>query len=426
MIACARFRVKVGRIGAAPTRNDREGRTYANFASLRAVRASPRHLTHFRGRENIEKPAVAIYHLSVKTISRSAGRTATAAAAYRAGAKIEDEATGEIHDYRRKQGVEAKMLVLPPERPEWAASRANIWNKAEAAETRKNSTVAREIVIALPSELNPAQRKQLAGQFAQMVVNHHQCAADVAIHAPGKEGDHRNYHAHILLTTRRMTREGFSEKTRELDDKKRGPMYVKHWREQFAELQNAHLAAAGHSARVDHRTLEAQGIERQPTKHLGVHATAIERKTGQPSRRRIQHNEEVSTRLVLTKAIGDTERSIEDIKEEVILLNLDLAAAKQVQSEKAQADALYKSRAEAIRSNENVEVVLKKHPELAGAIATLRVIELKAQQEGLNPAQCAIVMKQVRSMVVDNLEKGHLPKMQIKEEKQVERDRELD
>ena len=148
------------------SRNASEGRTYANSASLRAVRASPRHLSHFRGRERFEKTAVAIYHLSVKTISRSAGRSATAAAAYRSGVKIEDEHTGEIHDYTRKGGVESKALVLPPERPEWATNRAKLWNMAEGAETRKNSTVAREFEIALPAELTPAQRKALAVEFA--------------------------------------------------------------------------------------------------------------------------------------------------------------------------------------------------------------------------------------------------------------------
>lgn len=243
----------------------------------------PDTLSHFRGRERFEKTAVAIYHLSVKTISRSAGRSATAAAAYRSGVKIEDEHTGEIHDYTRKGGVESKALVLPPERPEWATNRAKLWNMAEGAETRKNSTVAREFEIALPAELTPAQRKALAVEFALEIVQQHKCAADVAIHAPGKEGDNRNHHAHILLSTRRLTAEGFTEKTRELDDKKLGSLHVKHWRERFAFLQNLHLAAAGHDVRVDHRTLEAQGIDRAPTVHLGPAATAIERRTGQPS-----------------------------------------------------------------------------------------------------------------------------------------------
>ena len=110
---------------------------------------------------------MAIYHLSVKTISRSAGRSATAAAAYRAGIKITDERTGELHDYSRKSGVEYTELVLPAHAPDWATNRAALWNAAEQAETRKNSTVAREFEIALPSELSPEERQRLAVDFAQ-------------------------------------------------------------------------------------------------------------------------------------------------------------------------------------------------------------------------------------------------------------------
>ena len=151
---------------------------------------------------------MAIYHLSVKTISRSAGRSATAAAAYRAGVEITDERTGEIHDYRRKGGVESAAVILPDNAPEWARDRCQLWNAAEQAETRKNSTVAREFEIALPAELSPAERERLAHDFTRELVERHGMAADVAIHAPGKEGDNRNHHAHILLTTRRLTPDG--------------------------------------------------------------------------------------------------------------------------------------------------------------------------------------------------------------------------
>ena len=113
---------------------------------------------------------MAIFHLSVKTVSRSAGRSATAAAAYRAGVEITDERTGEIHDYTRKGGVESAELVLPAGAPEWAADRAALWNAAEQAEKRKNSTVAREFEIALPEELSPAERQRLARDLAREIV----------------------------------------------------------------------------------------------------------------------------------------------------------------------------------------------------------------------------------------------------------------
>ncbi len=224
---------------------------------------------------------MATYHLSAKTISRSHGRSATAAAAYRSGARITDERTGVIHDYQRRRGVEAAVLVLPDTAPDWASDRARLWNAAERAETRKNSTVAREFEIALPAELDAGERQRLAADFARKLVLRHGCAADVAIHRPGRAGDARNHHAHILLTTRRLTAAGFTAKTRELDDLKTGE--IGRWRARFAEVQNARLREAGVEARVDHRSLEAQAIDREATIHLGPAATALERR-GVPTR----------------------------------------------------------------------------------------------------------------------------------------------
>lgn len=275
-----------------------------------------------------QRHPVAIYHLSVKTVSRSSGRSATAAAAYRAGVEITDERTGEIHDYTRKGGVESAELVLPACAPEWAADRAALWNAAEQAETRKNSTVAREFEIALPEELSPAERQRLARDLAREIVERHGCAADVAIHAPGKEGDNRNHHAHILLSTRRLGPEGFTEKTRELDDQKTGPQIVTQWRERFASLQNERLREAGIEARVDHRTLEAQGIDREPTRHLGPAATGYERRTGEPSRKRLDFEAEVADRLTRAKEAGELERQGRQIDRGILDLSGDLEAAK--------------------------------------------------------------------------------------------------
>ena len=228
-----------------------------------------------------KKATMASYHLSAKTISRSHGRSAPAAAAYRSGARITDERTGVLHDYQRRRGVEAAFLLLPANVPDWARDRARLWNAAERAETRKNSTVAREFEIALPAELDAEARQRLAVDFSRELVERHGCAADVAIHRPGRAGDSRNHHAHILLTTRRLTAAGFTEKTRELDDLKSGE--IGRWRERFAEVQNERLREAGVEARVDHRSLEAQAIDREATIHLGPAATALEHR-GVPTR----------------------------------------------------------------------------------------------------------------------------------------------
>ena len=235
---------------------------------------------------------MAIFHLSVKTISRSAGRSATAAAAYRAGEKILDHQTGEVFDYQRKADVESSEIFLPTGAPSWANEREKLWNAAEQSETRKNSTVAREFEVALPAELTLEERQALAHDFTRALVAKYGFAADCAIHSPhSKEnqnprkdqalvnGDSRNHHAHILCSTRKLEAEGFTAKTRTLDDRASGAEQVVECRALFAQMTNAALEKAGHSTRVDHRTLVAQGIEdREASIHLGPTATAIERR----------------------------------------------------------------------------------------------------------------------------------------------------
>jgi hypothetical protein len=252
---------------------------------------------------------LASYHLAVKTISRSAGRSATAAAAYRAGIEIADERTGLIHDYTRKQGVEHSLLVLPDDAPDWAADRATLWNAAEQAETRKNSTVAREFEITLPSELDGAARRALALSLANEISTRHGVAVDVAIHAPGREGDSRNHHAHLMLTTRRLTKDGLGEKSRELDQKQTGE--VERWRGRWAEMQNLALEQAGITTRVDHRSFARQGLDKQPTVHMGPAIAAIERRAEREAKREDRtyvpvtavgiHNEMAQLGLFITK-----------------------------------------------------------------------------------------------------------------------------
>ncbi|WP_069335676.1 MobQ family relaxase [Sphingobium yanoikuyae] len=226
---------------------------------------------------------MASFHLAVKAIGRSAGRSATAAAAYRAGVEITDERTGLVHDYTRKQGVEHSELVLPTDAPEWAADRERLWNAAELAEVRKNATVAREYEIALPVELSADERRELALGLAREISERHGVAVDVSIHAPGREGDQRNHHAHLLTTTRRLGPEGLGEKTRELDQKQSGE--VERWRERWADMQNVALERAGIDAQVDHRSHQRRGIEQEPTAHMGPSAMAIERRAEQVAAR---------------------------------------------------------------------------------------------------------------------------------------------
>lgn len=321
--------------------------------------------------------------MSVKTISRSAGRSATAAAAYRSGVEITDQLTAEVHDYTRKRGIAHTELVLPVGAPDWAADRAAVWNAAEQAETRKNSTVAREFEIALPAELSPAERQRVAVDFAREIVERHGCIADVSIHEPGREGDNRNHHAHILCSTRRLTPEGFSEKTRELDDRK--TKEVDRWRERFAVLQNERLQVAGIKARVDHRSLEEQGIERAPTQHLGPTATAIERRTGQPSRKRLDFEQQATDRLAAAREAGEMERQGQAADRSILDLSGDLAAAiarrDQVAAQEQQKRQVFQAQLDTGRADFRAKYEVHKAEKERQRLAELGRIEVEKQRQ---------------------------------------------
>lgn len=224
---------------------------------------------------------MAIFHCQAKAISRSGGRSATAAAAYRAGESIADERTGEVYDYEKKQGIEYKEIITPEGSQ---IGRSTLWNLAEIAERRKDAKVAREWELALPSELTHEQRVDLACQFARKLVERYGVAADVCIHAPGREGDQRNHHAHILTTTRIYEAGALGKKTRVLDSPRTSGQEVEIMRQTWASLANSALEKAGHAEKIDARSLQAQCIGREPTHHLGPAATAMERRGIQTER----------------------------------------------------------------------------------------------------------------------------------------------
>jgi ATP-dependent exoDNAse (exonuclease V) alpha subunit len=291
---------------------------------------------------------VASYHISVKPIGRAKGRSATGSAAYRAATRIRDERTGEVWDFRRKRGVLHREMVLPPDAPAWAGSRVRLWNAAEAAEKRKNATVGREFEIALPAELGPRERQQLAVGFARELVKRHGFAADVVLHAPHRLGNGLNFHAHILCSTRRLNANGFGEKTRELDDLNRGRAEVKRWRERWAEVQNQALAERGHVARVDHRTLQAQGAEREPTRHKGPAITAMERRgieTEVGERLREEQRREMQARLERAAELGRLERETREVGRSILDVSSDIAAAARARDELVREKAAERVRA---------------------------------------------------------------------------------
>ena len=287
---------------------------------------------------------MAIYHLSAKIISRKAGRSSTAAAAYRAGVEIVDERTGEIYDYRRKGGVEHAEIVIPLA-SDWEPTRAELWNVAELKNKRQDAQVAREFIVALPDELDPAGRQRLAVDFARELADRYSVAADVAIHAPSREGDDRNYHAHILTTTNRVEGRVLGNKARELDlvahnmgGKVGQANEIDRLRARWAELMNERLRENGLEARVDHRSHAERGIETAPTLHLGPGATGYERRTGELSETRMRQ-EANADRLVLGREVGELDRQAQATERAILDLSGGLEAAQRERDRPPQPEA---------------------------------------------------------------------------------------
>lgn len=346
---------------------------------------------------------MAIYHFSAKPISRAAGRSATGAAAYRAGVSITDERTGLVHDYTRKGGVLHSELILPGG---GTADRSEFWNRIESHHRRGDAVLAREVEISLPSELSDAQRRTLALGFARELADRYSVAADVALHSPrtiSKEsleknpdrhhetnpetGRHHNgnWHAHILLSACHVQPDGaLGKKAVELDpihcqraeakrkkdvesgkseDKDPIMNFVEMERTRWSQLANESLERFGHSARIDHRSLKDQHIDREPTAHLGPIASAIERRIEAPSRKRLNLESEISERLAKAAEAGGLERQNQEIEKSILILSGDIAAARseaKIESQRVQIVALN-------RRVKNMETGLDVHKEL-GAI----------------------------------------------------------
>ena len=224
---------------------------------------------------------MAIYHFSVKTISRSNGRSAVACAAYRSGEKLVCNFYGKEQDYTKKTGVEFTEIYAPDNTNTELLNRQTLWNQVEKAERRKDALLAREFEIAFPSELNAEQRKNMLNELCQDLVKKYGVIVDAAIHAPhtGNGSDERNYHAHIMFTTRSINEHGdFSAKKYRDFSRDNGTETVSHWRESFAELCNQHLEKNGFDERVDHRSYEDQVCDLQATQHEGPQTTYLRRR----------------------------------------------------------------------------------------------------------------------------------------------------
>ena len=310
------------------------------------------------------------FHCSAKIISRGSGRSAVAAAAYRAGEKLYSERDGLVHDYRAKGGVEHAEIMLAEGAPEAFANRGALWNAVEAVERHKSAQLAREIEIALPRALSAQERLELVrGYVAENFVSRGMCA-DFALHsghkgpAPGqgREAAKSNPHAHILLTMRPIEGEGFGAKSKNsyaLDENgerikaKAGWKKIKEpttdwdsreniflWREGLADRINSEMERLGLAERVDHRSYEAAGIEREPTVHLGPAASQMEARGAK-------------TELGdINRGIEERNKAAEQLSEEIQKLEQEREAARALQEQEL---AQAQEAEEALRSGEGSE-----------------------------------------------------------------------
>ncbi len=237
---------------------------------------------------------MAIYHLSAKVFSRAKGHSAVGAAAYRAAEKLVDERIGKTFDYSRRDKVLHTEIRLPEVSPSWAADRATLWNKVEATEKRKDAQLNREVEVALPRELNFSQQKKLVSDFVDHCFTPEGMVADIALHESTARDSEPNPHAHILLTLRPIEGEEFGKKNRQWNQSST----LEQWRKDWQSFTNDALDSEGSSSRIDHRSLEDQGLDREPTIHLGKEATALEKMGVQSMRGNIEREIKHRNRLL--------------------------------------------------------------------------------------------------------------------------------
>ncbi len=227
---------------------------------------------------------MAIYHFSAKIISRSSGRSAVAAAAYRAAEELEDQLTGRVHDYTAKQGVVHSQILLPDGAPARLLDRSTLWNEVEATEKRKDAQVARDVEIALPRELSRAEAIALVRDFVSEQFVARGMIADLNVHW-GRTADGEDQpHAHVMLTMRSVDKDGFGPKVRDWN----ATALLSGWRERWAEMANERLCLLGHDARIDHRSYAEQGSTWSHSTRSGRPARAREER-GEDAERAAEH-----------------------------------------------------------------------------------------------------------------------------------------
>ncbi|MDR7230314.1 Ti-type conjugative transfer relaxase TraA [Caulobacter sp. BE264] len=208
---------------------------------------------------------MAIFHFSVKVISRATGASAVASAAYRSASRLHDERLDRDHDFTGKSGVVHSEVLLPDGTPQHLSNRAALWNAVEAGEKRKDAQLSREVEFAIPREMDQAQGIELARDFVQREMVDRGMVADLNVHWDIGADGLAKPHAHVMLSMREVSEDGFGTKVRDWNRTE----LVEHWREAWADHVNERLAQLDIDARIDHRSLDAQGIDLEPQNKIG-------------------------------------------------------------------------------------------------------------------------------------------------------------
>lgn len=294
---------------------------------------------------------MAIFHLSVKMISRGKGKSAVAAAAYRSGEKITSDYDGITHDYTRKRGVMLTQILLPKNAPVLFYNRSRLWNAVEKIEKAKNAQLAREVEVSIPKELDFEEGYHLVKEFCQRNFVDKGMIADICFHDKG-DG---NPHAHIMLTVRPFNEDGswgskqkkvyiLDENGEKIYDKKKRQYKcksvpttdwndrenVEKWRQSWADMCNRYLEKSGHDERIDHRSYERQGLEILPTKHLGTAVSQMEKRNIKTERGEFNRHIKMVNKMIrfyneeIAKLKKEAIQLAKNVKDKVIKVAMNL------------------------------------------------------------------------------------------------------
>lgn len=317
---------------------------------------------------------MAIYHFSAQVISRRTGRSSTAAAAYRAGEIVLDENTGEIHDYTRKRGVIRTEILAPRGSPAWVFDRSQLWSRVELGENRRDSQVCREIEISIPHELTILQGQLLMIGFVQSQFVAKGMVADIAFHRPGSKGDNRNFHAHVMLTMRKVQGDGFGQKERNWNSN----ALLQQWREQWAIHANRALEQAGHAARIDHRSNAERGIEDLPGQHMGPAVAGL---VSRGEQSHVVDRVAEQAAVILARQVLDAQAAAERLRRQALEAEVEVQA--EMEAEWIQAELAQEAEDEAERQAQ-FEQLAKEQAEAdaaAAAAAAQREAAARAERE---------------------------------------------